>query len=85
MVNSSALKFIDIGWFESPDEKRYRQELAILMEKDDKEKRESMLIQTLEIEVPDLFKYIDENIAPKEMEHTYEKLAAEYLTNTNKH
>jgi hypothetical protein len=82
MVNSSALHFLDIGWFESPDEKRYRQELAILIEKEAKEKRENTVIETLLSEAPELIKYIDDNIAPNENELNYDKLAEEYF---NKH
>jgi hypothetical protein len=80
-VNSSALQFLDIGWFESPDERRYRQELATLMEKEEAERRENARIETLMSEMPEVFKYIDDNIAPNEMALNYDKLAAEYLKN----
>jgi hypothetical protein len=82
-INSAAVQFLDIGWFESPDEKRYRQELAILTEKEEKERRENTVIETLSNEIPELFKYIDENIVPMENSINYDKLAVEYFNNKN--
>jgi len=73
-INSPSLNFLDIGWFESPDEIRRRKELEVLLEEQEKQNKEKTKIQRLKEDFPKLFGYIDKNIVNMERSITYDKI-----------
>ena len=87
-INSASLHFLDIGWFESPDEIKRRKELAVLTEEQNRLEKERTKLQTLKSEFPQVFEYIDKNILDKEKNINYDSIALHYkdevLTNGQK-
>ena len=87
-INSASLHFLDIGWFESPDEIKRRKELAVLTEEQNRLEKERTKIQTLKLEFPQVFEFIDKNISDKEKNVNYDSIALnykdEFLTNGQK-
>ena len=82
-INSASLHFLDIGWFESPDEIKKRKELGVLVEEQDRLEKERTKIQTLKDSFPGVFDYIDKNIVEFEKSITYDKIAENYKYNVN--
>ena len=87
-INSASLHFLDIGWFESPDEIKRRKELAVLTEEQNRLEKERTTLHTLKSEFPQVYEYIDKNILDKEKNINYDSIALhykdEFLTNGQK-
>ncbi len=75
-INSAAVRFCELPWFESPDEKRYRKELAALVDEQKKVLYENTKLQRMKKDMPDLFEFIDKNIVSVEKEITNDKLVS---------
>ena len=75
-INSAAVQFCELPWFESPDEKRYRKELAALIEQQRKITFENSKIQRMKKDMPELFDYIEKHIVPVEKDLTNDKLVS---------
>ena len=82
-INSSSIHFMDIGWFESPDEIKKRKELGVLVEEHDRLEKERTKIQTLKDSYPKVFDYIDKNIVEFEKSITYDKIAENFKYTVN--
>jgi hypothetical protein len=87
-INSASMHFLDIGWFESPDEIKRRKELAVLTEEQEKQEKERTKIQTLKSHFPNVFEFINKEILPKEKSVTYDSISQhfkdDYLANGQK-
>lgn len=61
-VNSAAVKFLDLGWAESPDQRSNRKKLAEQAEVDKQIMFKNTKIQRLKKEIPEVFDYVNKNI-----------------------
>lgn len=73
-INSTAIHFLDIGWFTSPDEIRRQRELSALLDEQERIEKEETLIQRMKVAHPQLFEYIDKNITDHERSITFDKM-----------
>jgi hypothetical protein len=75
-INSAAIQFCELPWFESPDEKRNRKELSALIEQQKKVLYENTKIQRMKKDMPELFDFIENNVVPEEKGITNDKLVS---------
>lgn len=83
-INSSALEFIELGWFESPDVKIKRLELQRLTEEQRKITKQNSVIQFMKKSAKEMFDYIDNNIVPFEDDLTLQRLDNPFDIKENK-
>jgi len=69
------LKFIEIGWFESPDVKQKRIELHRLIEEQRDVTKKNSVIQFMKKDAREMFDFIDNFVVPFE-----ESLTLDYLS-----
>ena len=73
-INSPAIKFLDFGWYESPDVINKRRQLEFFAEQQKKIHTANTKIQRLKKEIPEVFDYINNNITLVEKNLNYTKL-----------
>jgi len=76
-INSAALQFIDMGWFESPDIKQKRIELQKLVEEQREITKKNSVIQFMKKDAKEMFDYIENFVVPLEDSLTLEMLSQE--------
>lgn len=76
-INSCALQFVDLGWFESPDVKQKRIELQKLLEEQREITKKNSVIQFMKKGAKDMFDFIDKFVVPFEQSLTLDKLSRE--------
>lgn len=82
-INSAALQFIDLGWFESPDIKQRRIELKRLLEEQREITKKNSVIQFMKKDSKEMFDYIDNLVVPFEESLTLDKLSEEVQKKEN--
>jgi len=76
-VNSAAMQFLELDWFENPDIKRRKILLENLLEEQRNITRKNSVIQLMKKESEEMFAYIEKFVTPFEKEITLEKLTDE--------
>ncbi len=62
MVNSAAVQFLDLGWFDSPDAKRYRKKIERIKKKLNDKKEEGNYMERKEEKLQKLINNLEETI-----------------------
>lgn len=62
MVNSAAVKFLDLGWFESPDAKIYRKKIDKINKKLQEKKETENIIEKKEVKLKKLLDNLQDTI-----------------------
>ena len=83
-INSAAIQFLEIEWFENPDIKRKNIELENLLKEQRQITRKNSVIQLMKKESEEMFAYIDKFVTPFVKEMTLEKLTEELNKKDNK-
>ncbi len=83
-INSAAIQFLELEWFENPDIKRKNIELENLLKEQRQITRKNSVIQLMKKESEEMFAYIDKFVTPFEKEMTLEKLTEELNKKDNK-